>query len=254
MHGAGGRRGGRGDGRDRAGRRVPREVRWRPHRRRGRGRPPLPGTNRLGQVEPALSSLPASWAPASPRRRAPWRPSWACPLVDSDHEIERELGEPIESWFDRNGEAAFRRVEEDIVLGLLGAPTCAYSRWVAARSARTVCRTPYAATSWSTWTWTPSRHGGAVAAGARWRVIASASTSCTRNAARSTSSSRTHGCPPLTVRPHATPCRRSARWLAPIRGRSCCGVLLRPASTRCSSGTVWSPRASSIPSTGGASS
>jgi len=23
--------------------------------------------------------------------------------LDSDHEIERELGEPIESWFERNG-------------------------------------------------------------------------------------------------------------------------------------------------------
>ena len=42
--------------------------------------------------------------------------------LDSDHEIERELGEPIESWFDRNGEAAFRKVEEEVVLRLLERP------------------------------------------------------------------------------------------------------------------------------------
>jgi 3-dehydroquinate synthetase/shikimate kinase len=42
--------------------------------------------------------------------------------LDSDHEIERELGEPIESWFDRNGEAAFRKVEEETVVGLLERP------------------------------------------------------------------------------------------------------------------------------------
>src|SRR5438270_12168004 len=42
--------------------------------------------------------------------------------LDSDHELERELGEPIESWFDRNGEAAFRKAEEDVVLGLLARP------------------------------------------------------------------------------------------------------------------------------------
>src|SRR3954453_8523337 len=42
--------------------------------------------------------------------------------LDSDHEIERQLGEPIESWFDRNGGAAFRDVEEEIVRDLLGRP------------------------------------------------------------------------------------------------------------------------------------
>ena len=42
--------------------------------------------------------------------------------LDSDHELERELGEPIESWFDRNGEAAFRATEEEVVLRLLERP------------------------------------------------------------------------------------------------------------------------------------
>ncbi len=39
--------------------------------------------------------------------------------LDSDRELERELGEPIEAFFDREGEAAFRAREEEVVLRLL---------------------------------------------------------------------------------------------------------------------------------------
>jgi shikimate kinase / 3-dehydroquinate synthase len=39
--------------------------------------------------------------------------------VDSDREVERRLGEPIETFFDREGEAAFRAVEEEVVGELL---------------------------------------------------------------------------------------------------------------------------------------
>jgi shikimate kinase / 3-dehydroquinate synthase len=39
--------------------------------------------------------------------------------VDSDREVERRLGEPIEVFFDREGESAFREVEEDVVGELL---------------------------------------------------------------------------------------------------------------------------------------
>jgi shikimate kinase/3-dehydroquinate synthase len=42
--------------------------------------------------------------------------------LDSDREIERALGEPIEAFFDREGEAAFRAREEEVVLELLGRP------------------------------------------------------------------------------------------------------------------------------------
>ncbi|MBA2505778.1 MAG: 3-dehydroquinate synthase, partial [Thermoleophilaceae bacterium] len=42
--------------------------------------------------------------------------------LDSDRELERELGESIESFFDREGEHAFRAREEQIVLGLLERP------------------------------------------------------------------------------------------------------------------------------------
>ncbi len=39
--------------------------------------------------------------------------------LDSDRELEGRLGEPIESYFDREGEAAFRAREEEVVLELL---------------------------------------------------------------------------------------------------------------------------------------
>ncbi len=40
-------------------------------------------------------------------------------LLDSDRELETELGEPIEAFFDREGEPAFRAREEEAVLRLL---------------------------------------------------------------------------------------------------------------------------------------
>ena len=39
--------------------------------------------------------------------------------LDSDRELERRLGEPVESYFDREGEDAFRAREEELVLELL---------------------------------------------------------------------------------------------------------------------------------------
>jgi shikimate kinase/3-dehydroquinate synthase len=41
---------------------------------------------------------------------------------DSDREVERTLGESIESFFDREGEPAFRQREEEVVLDLLSNP------------------------------------------------------------------------------------------------------------------------------------
>jgi shikimate kinase/3-dehydroquinate synthase len=43
-------------------------------------------------------------------------------VVDTDRELERELGEPVESFFDRAGEAAFREREEELVVRLLARP------------------------------------------------------------------------------------------------------------------------------------
>jgi 3-dehydroquinate synthetase/shikimate kinase len=45
--------------------------------------------------------------------------------LDSDRELERELGEPIEAHFDREGEDAFRAREEEVVLRLLSRPDTA---------------------------------------------------------------------------------------------------------------------------------
>ena len=42
--------------------------------------------------------------------------------LDSDAELAAELGESIESFFEREGEAAFRAREEEVVLGLLTRP------------------------------------------------------------------------------------------------------------------------------------
>ncbi len=40
--------------------------------------------------------------------------------LDSDRELEQRLGEPVEAFFDREGEDAFRAREEELVLELLG--------------------------------------------------------------------------------------------------------------------------------------
>jgi shikimate kinase/3-dehydroquinate synthase len=44
------------------------------------------------------------------------------PPLDSDRELERELGESLEAFFDREGESAFRAREEQVALGLLTRP------------------------------------------------------------------------------------------------------------------------------------
>ena len=44
------------------------------------------------------------------------------PLADADKVLEERLGEPIPQFFDREGEAVFRRREQDVVLELLASP------------------------------------------------------------------------------------------------------------------------------------
>jgi shikimate kinase/3-dehydroquinate synthase len=43
-------------------------------------------------------------------------------VLDTDRELERRLGEPIEAYFDRHGEEAFRAREEEVVCELLERP------------------------------------------------------------------------------------------------------------------------------------
>jgi shikimate kinase/3-dehydroquinate synthase len=72
----------------------------------------------LGSVEPALVFTGFMGAGKSSAARIV-AAELGVAAVDSDHELERELREPIESWFDRHGEAAFRAAEEEVVLRLL---------------------------------------------------------------------------------------------------------------------------------------
>ncbi len=200
LHGARRGGGGRGDGGAGAGRRLPREVRRRPHRRRAGGPARLRGADRMEALTggaqrrrppgrpPARSSSSASWAPASRPRRARVAAELGVEPLDSDRELEAELGEPIEAFFDREGEAAFRAREEEVVLRLLAPAAAAWSRSAAARPAPSACARRCAATRSSTWRSSPRRPGAAhPARAARWRATAAASTSCTPTARPSTS-------------------------------------------------------------------
>src|SRR5204863_5614796 len=107
---------------------------WRrPHRRRCRRARGVSGANRME----ALGEATEGAAPAAGNRAlvlvgfmGAGKSSAARMLaaelgvqaLDSDREIERELGQPIADFFDREGEAAFRAREEEIVLRLLSDP------------------------------------------------------------------------------------------------------------------------------------
>ena len=43
-------------------------------------------------------------------------------LIDSDHEIERRIGMPIRTWFEAEGEAAFRELEQQVIGELAAVP------------------------------------------------------------------------------------------------------------------------------------
>ena len=107
------RRGGRGggDGRLRARRRVPAQVRWRPHRRRDRGRGPLPGAHRVAGAVVLVGFMGAGKTSAA-RTLDP-------AALDTDAEIERRAGCAIPELFAQRGEVEFRALEEQVALELL---------------------------------------------------------------------------------------------------------------------------------------
>ena len=119
----------RGDARDRARRRVPRQVRWRPHRRRPRRRRRVRAAHRMeaqtadiaGPTRRALVFIGFMGAGKTSAARAAAGVLGAR-AIDADHEIERRLGTTIEAHFEAHGEAAFRAVEEDVVSSLLDRP------------------------------------------------------------------------------------------------------------------------------------
>jgi shikimate kinase / 3-dehydroquinate synthase len=75
----------------------------------------------LGEVEPALVFAGFMGAGKSSAARAV-AAELGVPFLDSDHELERELGESIESYFDRHGEPSLREAEERVLLQLLDRP------------------------------------------------------------------------------------------------------------------------------------
>ena len=81
-------------------------------RRGGQGRPASGGTRR-GLVFVGFMGAGKSLAV---RRAAD---ELGAQPLDSDRELERRLGEPIESYFEREGEAAFRQREEQVVVEML---------------------------------------------------------------------------------------------------------------------------------------
>ena len=63
----------------------------------------------------ALIGLPGSGKSTAGRQLAR---RLALPFLDSDHVIEQRIGCPIRSFFDREGEAAFRDIEETVIAEL----------------------------------------------------------------------------------------------------------------------------------------
>ena len=122
---------GRGDGGPGAGLRLPGEARRRPHRRRARARSPPTASGsdggrrsrRPGAASPARASVRscswASWAPASPPRRARRPRSSAWRRSTPTGSSSAGSASRSQSYFDREGEAAFREREEEVVLELL---------------------------------------------------------------------------------------------------------------------------------------
>ena len=172
-----GGRGGRGHGGAGARLRLPGEVRRRPHRRRARRARRLPRADRMearvaaGQAPPgracerALVLVGFMGAGKSTAARTA-AAELGVEALDSDRELERRLGEPIQSFFDREGEAAFRAREEEVVLELLGrrprrgGGARRRRRAVRARCARRCAPTPSCSSRSTPWTPGGARPGG----------------------------------------------------------------------------------------------
>ena len=91
---------------------LPREVRRRPHRRRAGGarRPTRSASDGGGEPvsRTTRSSSSGSWGRASRGAAQAAARAPGSETIDTDELIERELGEPIATFFEREGEAAFR--------------------------------------------------------------------------------------------------------------------------------------------------
>ena len=151
--------GGGGDGRAGARRRLPREVRRRPHRRREGRAAGIRGAHRL-EARIALVLVGFMGAGKSTGARSLAAELGAEPL-DSDRELEQRLGEPVESFFDREGEEAFRAREEELVLELLARPDAAVLALGGGALGSERVREALGRTPSFTWRSSPTRPGGA---------------------------------------------------------------------------------------------
>ena len=80
---------------------------------------PTPGTVGRGAVSITLIGMPGCGKSTIGRQLARLR---QLPFLDSDHEIERFLGCSIREFFDREGEPAFRDVEQRVIAETLAVP------------------------------------------------------------------------------------------------------------------------------------
>ncbi len=181
VHGPRRRRRGGGDAGDRAGRRLPGEVRRRPHRRRARRRRGLRAAHRM--EAPTLVFIGFMGAGKTSAARAA-AGVLGVRAVDADQEIERRLGTTIEEYFESHGE---RRVPRGRGGGRLRPARAARRRRccrsAAAPSPPSACARCWRATRSCCSTSTSRRRGGARAtSAARWRATATASWRCTPSA------------------------------------------------------------------------
>ena len=80
---------------------------------------PTEGTGGQEAVSITLIGMPGCGKSTIGRQLARLR---QLPFLDSDHEIERFLGCSIREFFDREGESAFRDVEQRVIVETLSAP------------------------------------------------------------------------------------------------------------------------------------
>ena len=92
----------------------------RPHRRREGGAGRLRGAHRVeARVVDGVIVLVGFMGAGKSTGARTLAAELGVEALDSDRELEQRLGEPIEQFFDREGEAAFRAREEEVVCELL---------------------------------------------------------------------------------------------------------------------------------------
>src|SRR5204863_9252896 len=100
---------------------LPREVRRRPHRRRALSARRVQGAHRMAAVAHHGIVFIGFMAAGKTRAAQAVAERLDLGVIDTDELLQRELGEPIASFFEREGEQEFRRREERLVVSVLNA-------------------------------------------------------------------------------------------------------------------------------------